>query len=126
MRCLRLAMRAADLMISIRGEIARLNDVVGRELQQPVNTFEEYVLNNLHPSSIIDFFTFRTLFLVLSTLHRQITLPGWIRYLRRDELSEQIDNCNTALSDCLNSFDVSTNAHTRVLTTTTTIAIYHV
>ncbi|KAF8345018.1 kinase-like domain-containing protein [Amanita rubescens] len=89
MRCLRLAMRAADFMISIRREIARLNDVVGRELQQPVNTFEE------------------TLVLVLSTLHRQITLPGWIRYLRRDELSEQIDNCNTALGDCLSSFDRS-------------------
>ena len=50
MRCLRLAMRAADLMISIRGEISRLDDVVGRELHHPLNTFEECVLIHISPA----------------------------------------------------------------------------
>ena len=53
--------------------------------------------------------------LVLKTLLRQITLPGWIRYLRRDELSDEIDNCNVALSDCLGSFDVSNKSIMRTL-----------
>ena len=55
MRCLRLAMRAADLMISIREEISRLNDVVGRELRHPLNTFEGYAL--IHISSILPLWT---------------------------------------------------------------------
>ena len=50
MRCLRLTMRAADLMISIRGEIARLNDATGKELRHPLNTFEECVLIHISPT----------------------------------------------------------------------------
>ncbi|KAF8625135.1 hypothetical protein AX17_006914 [Amanita inopinata Kibby_2008] len=89
MRCLRLAMRSADLLISIREEISTLNDVVERVLQQPLRIFEE------------------TLTHILESMQRQIGLPGWERYLKKEELREEIDNCSVALTDCVNTFDRS-------------------
>ncbi|KAF8625364.1 hypothetical protein AX15_005422 [Amanita polypyramis BW_CC] len=89
MRCLRLALRAADFLISIREEIAQLDDTVGIELQVPLRTFKE------------------TLSLILTTLHRHINLPGLDRYLKKEKLSEEIEHCKEALNDCLRSFDRS-------------------
>ena len=41
---------ATDLMISIQGEISWLNNVVGRELHHPLNTFEQCILIHISPS----------------------------------------------------------------------------
>ncbi|PFH46686.1 hypothetical protein AMATHDRAFT_154039, partial [Amanita thiersii Skay4041] len=89
MQCLRLVKRSADIFISIREEISKVNDVVTKELQQPLQTFNS------------------TLSLIIQSLFEINSLPGWVRYLKRDWIKEEINNCNIALSVCLNSFDVS-------------------
>ncbi|KAM6495324.1 Protein kinase-like domain containing protein [Amanita muscaria] len=90
MRCLRLAMRSADSLISIREEIAQLNDVVGKQLEVPLRRFE------------------KTLISILYTLQQQTNLSGFERYLKREQLTESIENCTVALDDCLMSFNLST------------------
>lgn len=91
---LRLTERCADILISIRGEIADAGDTIAEELHAPierlVKTFEE----------------------VHSCLNKLGQHPFLKRYLRRDEIHSSISACDTALNDAREAFGLSIQIRT--------------
>ncbi|RXW16863.1 hypothetical protein EST38_g8988 [Candolleomyces aberdarensis] len=88
-RCLRLTERCADLLISIREEVHEAGDTVGQELAAPIAKLED---------------TFQD---VLQFMQKQVRRPFLKRYLKRDEIQRDLDECDAGLRDALSLFGLS-------------------
>ncbi|KAF9269782.1 kinase-like protein [Marasmius fiardii PR-910] len=90
--CLRLTERCAEILLAVHDELRE--DDVGRgvrhEFERPIKILQE---------SFTQFHDF---------LEKQNSQPFWKRYLRRDEILEEIETCDQALSDALFLFNMRT------------------
>ncbi|GLB41362.1 putative protein tyrosine kinase [Lyophyllum shimeji] len=87
--CLRLTERCADILIAIHEEVSRAGKVVVAVLAEPMENLE-------HAFEKIQ-----------TMLRNQIHQPFWRRYLKRDDILNEIADCNTFLQDALGHFDRS-------------------
>ncbi|KAF5356435.1 hypothetical protein D9758_009500 [Tetrapyrgos nigripes] len=85
--CLRLAERCAEILLAVYEEVHSSGKSVLLELHQPLDQLIE---------------SFKE---ILSFVHGLNSQPFWKRYLKRDRILEQIDECNESLSDCLYMFN---------------------
>ncbi|KAG6900061.1 hypothetical protein C0993_003547 [Termitomyces sp. T159_Od127] len=86
--CLRLTERCADILIAIQEEFTGLDKRVADALSEPIAKLEN-AFQEIERMMLIE-----------------IDQAPIKRYLRRDEVLEEIANCNTKLQDCLGHFDV--------------------
>ena len=107
--CLRLAERCADILISVRVEISDAGDVLGQELQAPIGKLEEYVLCCIFFYSNFSHFITRSFEVIHHFLIKQSSRPFLKRYLRRDEILEDISVCDSSLRDALGLFGVNSS-----------------
>ncbi|KAF8257566.1 kinase-like domain-containing protein [Lactarius quietus] len=91
---LRLAERCADILISIRSEIADAGYTVTEELRAPIAKLDE---------------AFGEIHYFLDKLGQR---PFLKRYLRRTEILSSISACDTALNDALGMFDRAVQVRT--------------
>ena len=107
--CLRLAERCADILISIRIEISDAGDVLGQELAAPIAKLEEYVLCCTFIVVSSHIFITRSFETIHNFLIKQTNRPFLKRYLRRDEILEDISTCDSSLRDALGLFGVGSS-----------------
>ncbi|KAF8993568.1 hypothetical protein BDQ17DRAFT_1181203, partial [Cyathus striatus] len=86
---LRLAERCADILLSVRLEVKEAGDVVGEELSGPLQRLEQ---------------SFKQ---VLEFLQKNKRRPLLKRYLKRDEILQEISGLDTNLRDALGMFGLS-------------------
>ncbi|PPQ72431.1 hypothetical protein CVT24_003126 [Panaeolus cyanescens] len=94
--CLRLTERCADILISVRQEIAKAGNEIGTELAAPIAKLEES-------------FAYVSQFMT-----KQAKRPFLKRYLKRDEIFREIGHCDSLLKDAMALFSVSVQL--RILT----------
>ncbi|PPR04355.1 hypothetical protein CVT24_013207 [Panaeolus cyanescens] len=93
--CLRLTERCADILISVREEIAKTGNEVTEELSASILKLEE---SFTHIAEIIK---------------RQANRPFLKRYLKRDEIFAEIGHCDNLLKDAMMVFNY--NIQVRIL-----------
>lgn len=86
--CLRLVSRCADILVSVREEVLASGDKITEDLVGPVQ-------------KLIESFTAVQTFLL-----KQARRPFLKRYLKRDEILSEIEECDKALADALNVFGI--------------------
>ncbi|KAH6893995.1 TKL/TKL-ccin protein kinase [Coprinopsis sp. MPI-PUGE-AT-0042] len=87
--CIRLAERCADLLISIREEVHEAGDTVAQELQAPISKLEA------------------TFFHILEFMRKQVRRPFLKRFLKREEILNEMNECDAQLRDALSLFGLS-------------------
>ncbi|EGN91777.1 hypothetical protein SERLA73DRAFT_100155 [Serpula lacrymans var. lacrymans S7.3] len=93
--CLRITSRCATLLFSVREEVYEAGDIVGEELRGPVGALVD-ALHYIH-----------------EFLSRQLHRPFLKRYLKRDEILQEIAACDRVLGDVIGLFGIS--IQTRIL-----------
>ncbi|TFK19552.1 TKL/TKL-ccin protein kinase [Coprinopsis marcescibilis] len=88
-RCLRLTERCAEILISIRQEIHAAGDTVAQELHAPIVKLESTFDN------------------VLDLMNKQSRRPFLKRFLKREEISSDISECDGQLTDAVSLFGLS-------------------
>ncbi|KAF9460229.1 hypothetical protein BDZ94DRAFT_1378061, partial [Collybia nuda] len=86
--CLRLTDRCATILSAIHDEVKRVGSDIAGDLQVPLQNLED-VFNNIY-----------------QFLQRQSDQPFFKRYVNKDDIRVEIENCNTDLQDCLDHFGV--------------------
>ncbi|THU93428.1 hypothetical protein K435DRAFT_757443 [Dendrothele bispora CBS 962.96] len=86
--CLRLTERCAEILLAVYEEVHNSGTGVLRELRQPLHQLRD---------------AFEKILRFVQRLNSQ---PFWKRYLRRDQVLNDIEACNESLSDCLYMFNV--------------------
>lgn len=104
--CLRLTERCAEILIAVREEVWLLGEDVAEELASPMGKLELSVLIILCRYLADDVNTNRAFRSLLHFLCSQTNQPFLKRYVRRDDMLQEIAACDTTLTDCLNNFDV--------------------
>ncbi|KAK7024978.1 kinase domain-containing protein [Favolaschia claudopus] len=87
--CLRLTDRCANLLISIRDEMARHGDGVAHQLREPLGKLEESFKD-------VDLF-----------LKEQVKWTFMHRFIRREEIRDDILRLNDVVNDCIEAFRMS-------------------
>ena len=117
--CLRLTERCADILMCIREEIYDAGDYVGQELYAPITKlvesvsftgfyFGERCLN-------LSFRLYRAFAEVHQLLQKHINRPFLKRYLKRNDIMRDIQNCDVELTNALGMFSVSCISQSAVL-----------
>ena len=115
--CLRLTARCADILISVRREIFDAGDVVGQELAVPIRKLEEYAFCKPTSASLSHPIT-RSFEGIHHFLIKLTNRPFLKRYLRRDEILRDLQDCDSSLRDALGLFGVSSEPFQRVFIVT--------
>ncbi|KAJ3975139.1 hypothetical protein EV361DRAFT_792931 [Lentinula raphanica] len=89
LQCLRLTEHCADILLSVRQEVYEAGDEVAEELKLPFDKLTES-FNDVH-----------------ALLVKQAGRPFLKRYLKRDEISRQLHQCDIGLQEALGMFSVS-------------------
>ncbi|KAA1467039.1 WD40 repeat-like protein [Dentipellis sp. KUC8613] len=92
--CQELTKRCADLLISVREEIVDAGQDVSEELRAPIDKLHE---------------TFQE---VLLLMMKQVELPFLRRYLGRDKILTEINDCDASLKRALDMFSLSVQIRT--------------
>ena len=103
--CLRLTERCADILLSIREEVNEAGNYVGLELQVPIVKLVECVHRpGLQP--VTHSIPNRAFVRVHALMQKQVNRPFIKRYLKRDDILQAIQECDTELTSALNMFSV--------------------
>ncbi|KAJ3848775.1 hypothetical protein EV368DRAFT_48649 [Lentinula lateritia] len=89
LQCLRLTEHCADILLSVRQEVYEAGDEVEDELRLPFDKLTES-FNDVH-----------------ALLVKQAGRPFLKRYLKRDEISKQLHQCDVGLQEALGMFSIS-------------------
>ncbi|KAF5386293.1 hypothetical protein D9757_008606 [Collybiopsis confluens] len=89
LQCLRLTERCADILLSVRQEVYEAGEHVSLELKLPIAKLSE-TFQNVH-----------------NVLAKQAARPFLQRYLKRDEISKQLQQCDMDLHDALGMFSLT-------------------
>ncbi|KAJ3745993.1 hypothetical protein DFH05DRAFT_1394532 [Lentinula detonsa] len=89
LQCLRLTEHCADILLSVRQEVYEAGDEVEDELRLPFDKLTES-FNDVH-----------------ALLVKQAGRPFLKRYLKRDEISKQLHQCDIGLQEALGMFSIS-------------------
>ncbi|KAH7868104.1 uncharacterized protein C8R40DRAFT_1003620, partial [Lentinula edodes] len=89
LQCLRLTEHCADILLSVRQEVYEAGDEVEDELRLPFDKLTE-LFNDVH-----------------ALLVKQAGRPFLKRYLKRDEISKQLHQCDVGLQEALGMFSIS-------------------
>ncbi|KAJ3730506.1 hypothetical protein C8R42DRAFT_650363 [Lentinula raphanica] len=89
LQCLRLTEHCADILLSVRQEVYEAGDEVAEELKLPFDKLTES-FNDVH-----------------ALLVKQAGRPFLKRYLKRDEISRQLHQCDIGLQEALGMFSIS-------------------
>ncbi|KAJ3800619.1 hypothetical protein GGU11DRAFT_676882 [Lentinula aff. detonsa] len=97
LQCLRLTEHCADILLSVRQEVYEAGDEVEDELRLPFDKLTES-FNDVH-----------------ALLVKQAGRPFLKRYLKRDEISKQLHQCDIGLQEALGMFSVTIQRQGKIL-----------